>query len=57
MRAGLPTSKPSVIIGVIVLVIGLLLLYLRTTSGDATMDVEVSYIGSILLVGLALVFV
>jgi hypothetical protein len=57
VQAGLPTSKPSVIIGIIVLVIGLLLFYLRATATGATMDVEVSYIGSILVVGLAMVFV
>jgi len=55
--------KTSVIIGIILVIFGFLLLMMRSKNGgtDATNgrleDVEVSYVGSILFVGLAMIFV
>lgn len=55
--------KPAVIIGFIIVLIGMLLLYMRNKNsnidGDPNRveDIEVSYVGSILFVGLAMVFI
>ena len=56
IRCSLPKSKPKVIIGIMLVIIGLLLLFLRTTTVDDSPDIEVAYVGSILLVGVAMVF-
>lgn len=58
VKEALPYSNPAIIVGIILIVIGLILLYMRSIdTGDVTEDVEVAYVGSIILVGLALLFV
>jgi undecaprenyl pyrophosphate phosphatase UppP len=58
ISAKLPDSKPSVIIGIILVIFGVLLVWLRSKDNDPNIqDVELYYVGSTLLVGIALVFV
>lgn len=58
VKEWLPYSNPALIVGILLVIIGLLLLFMRNRDmGDVTEDVEVAYVGSIILVGVALIFV
>ncbi len=58
VKDAIPYSNPSLIIGLILIIIGIMLLIMRNAdTGNVTQDVEVAYVGSIILVGVALIFV